>query len=268
MNELSIAGSIRKEPVMLTKCITIDQFAIANAEIVIEGEIIPNEFIREDQNTNTGKSMPEFLGYTGTAKKNLPLIKVKAVTHRKRPILHTTIGPSEEHANIVGIPTEASVLIALNKAMPGFVTNVSAHVSGGGKLLLILQCRKFTKEDEGKQKQAALIAFSTFSELKQIILVDDDVDIFDTNDVLWAMQTRYQGNVDTIFIPGVRCHPLDPSQSSKYHNSILQNGMTCKTIFDCTVPWKMKVYFQRSAFEEIDIKKFFPNFVKKNRYIY
>ena len=45
-----------------------------------------------------------------------------------------------------------------------------------------------------------------------MILVDGDVDIFDTNDVLWALNTRYQGNLDTLFLPGVRCHPLDPER--------------------------------------------------------
>ena len=53
-----------------------------------------------------------------------------------------------------------------------------------------------------------------------MILVDEDVDIFDTNDVLWAMTTRYQGDVSTVFIPGVRCHPLDPSQSPDFSPSI------------------------------------------------
>ena len=54
---------------------------------------------------------------------------------------------------------------------------------------------------------------------------------FDSDDVLWAMQTRYQGDVDTVVIPGVRCHPLDPSQVPEYSPSILQQGMSCKTIF-------------------------------------
>ena len=83
---------------------------------------------------------------------------------------------------------------------------------------------------EGRQRQAALIAFTAFPELKHVILVDEDVDPFDSNDVLWALNTRYQGDVDTIFIPGVRCHPLDPSQSPQYNPQIKDRGITCKTI--------------------------------------
>ena len=77
-----------------------------------------------------------------------------------------------------------------------------------------LQCRKTVHTDEGKQRQAALLAFSAFPELKHVILVDEDVDIFDTRDVLWAMNTRFQADRDCIMIPGVRCHPLDPSSRS------------------------------------------------------
>ena len=94
--------------------------------------------------------------------------------------------------------------------MPGFLQNVYCASAGGGKYLAILQIKKRKPNDEGMQRQAALVAFTAFSELKHVILVDDDVDIYDANDVMWAMTTRYQGDVDTIFIPGVRGHSLDP----------------------------------------------------------
>lgn len=61
-------------------------------------------------------------------------------------------------------------------AMPGKVTNVYAHSSGGGKYMAVLQCKKTVHTDEGKQRQAALLAFSAFPELKHVILVDEDVD--------------------------------------------------------------------------------------------
>ncbi len=92
------------------------------------------------------------------------------------------------------------------------------------------------------------------------MLVDEDVDIFDSNDVLWAMQTRYQGDVDTLFIPGVRCHPLDPSQVPEFSPSISAKGISCKTIFDCTVPYALRDRFQRCQFQEVDVKRFLPDF--------
>jgi 4-hydroxy-3-polyprenylbenzoate decarboxylase len=259
-DELNVAGAIRGRPVELVDCLTIKGRAIAHAEVVIEGELLPNVRVREDQNTNTGKAMPEFPGYTGEAKAALPVIKIKSVTHRRNPILQTVIGASEEHVNMAGIPTEASILDMVGRAMPGRLQNVYAHSAGGGKFLAVLQFKKSSPVDEGRQRQAALLAFSAFPELKHVILVDEDVDIFDTDDVLWAMQTRYQGDVSTVFIPGVRCHPLDPSQVPAYSPSILAPAMSCKTIFDCTVPFSLKKSFQRSKFKEVDVKRFLPEF--------
>ncbi len=259
-DELAVAGSLRNQAVELVDCVSVNARAIANAEIVIEGELIANYRVREDQNTNTGKAMPEFPGYTGEAKQAVPVIKVKAITYRRQPILQTVIGPSEEHVNMAGIPTEASILDMVERAMPGRLLNVYAHPSGGGKYLAVMQFKKSVLSDEGRQRQAALLAFAAFGELKHVILVDEDVDIFDTDDVLWAMQTRYQGDVSTVFIPGVRCHPLDPSQSPVFNPLLQDVGISCKTIFDCTVPFKLKAQFQRSQFKEVDVTRFIPDF--------
>ena len=254
-NELSIAGALRQTPVELTPCVAIKENCIANAEYVIEGEIIPGVKVVEDQNSHTGFAMPEFPGYNGPASHECWLIKVKAVTHRVNPIMQTCIGPSEEHVNMAGIPTEASILGMIDKALPGKVLNCYSHRAGGGKYMVILQCKKTVHTDEGKQRQAALLAFSAFPELKHVILVDEDVDIFDTNDVLWAMNTRFQGDRDIITIPGVRCHPLDPSSNPAYDPSILDVGCSTKTIFDCTVPFPLKDHFNRAPFLEVDPNK-------------
>ena len=259
-NELSIAGAIRGKAVELAPCVTIDEKCIANAEYVIEGELLVGARVREDQNSNTGKAMPEFPDYTGPANAELPVIKVKAVTHRVNPIMQTCIGPSEEHVSMAGIPTEASILDMVERAMPGRVQNVYAHSSGGGKFIAVIQFKKTVPSDEGRQRQAALLAFSAFPELKQVILVDEDVDIFDTNDVLWAMTTRMQADVDIVTIPGVRCHPLDPSNDPACSWSIRDHGIACKTIYDATIPFNQKARFQRAKFMEVDVKKFLPDF--------
>lgn len=122
--------------------------------------------------------------------------------------------------------------------------------------MAVLQFKKSQPSDEGRQRQAAILAFAAFPELKHVILVDEDVDIFDSNDVMWALNTRYQGDVDTVFIHGVRCHPLDPSQIPDYSPSIRDKGISCKTIFDCTVPYHLKDKFQRSKFMDVDPSRF------------
>ena len=251
-DELAVAGAIRGEAVELCQCLTINERAIANAEYVIEGEVIPNIRVQEDQNSHTGYAMPEFPGYTGPASSQCWKIKVTAVTHRENPIMQTCIGPSEEHVSMAGIPTEASIFGMVEKAMPGKLQNVYCASAGGGKYMAVMQFKKTVASDEGRQRQAALIAFAAFSELKHVYLVDEDVDCFDMNDVLWAMTTRFQGDTDIITIPGVRCHPLDPSNDPRYSSSIRDHGIACKTIFDCTVPFSQKEHFIRARFMEVD----------------
>lgn len=253
-DELGCGGAIRGEAVKLAQCLTIDEKCIANAEYVIEGELLPDVRVREDQNTDSGKAMPEFPGYTGGAQAALPVIKVKAVTTRKNPIMQTVIGPSEEHVSMAGIPTEASILTMVERALPGKVQNVYAASPGGGKYMAVIQFKKTIPSDEGRQRQAALLAFSAFPELKHVWLVDEDVDPFDISDVIWAMNTRFQADTDVITIPGVRCHPLDPSNDPTCDPSIRDHGIACKTIFDCTVPFDQKHRFQRSKFKDVDPK--------------
>ena len=172
--------------------------------------------------------------------------------------MQTCIGPSEEHVSMAGIPTEASILGMIEKAMPGKLLNVYCASPGGGKYMAVLQFKKSVPTDEGKQRQAALLAFSAFMELKHIFIVDEDVDPFDLKDVLWAMNTRFQGDRDIITIPDVRCHPLDPSNDPRYSPNLHNRGNACKTIFDCTVPFAQKGRFVRAPFLELDPTRWVP----------
>lgn len=252
-DELGVAGAIRNEAVQLVQGLTVDETALARSEFTIEGEILPNETMQEDINTNTGKAMPEFPGYDGDANPAVNIIKVKAVTHRKdHPIMQTVIGPSEEHVNLAGIPTEASILSLVDRAIPGKVTNVFNPPAGGGKLMSIMQIHQGEESDMGIQRQAALLAFSAFKELKTVILVDEDVDIFDMNDVIWTLNTRFQADQDLIVLPGMRNHPLDPSELQAYDpKSIRTRGMSSKLILDGTVPFDMQKNFERAQFKEV-----------------
>lgn len=252
-NELGVAGAIRQQPVDLVKGLTVDENAIARSEYTLEGYIMPNERIKEDINTHTGKAMPEFPGYDGDANPALQVIKVTAVTHRKTdPIMQSVIGPSEEHVSMAGIPTEASILQLVERAIPGKVTNVYNPPAGGGKLMTIMQIHKDNEADEGIQRQAALLAFSAFKELKTVILVDEDVDIFDMNDVMWTVNTRFQADQDIMVLPGMRNHPLDPSERPQYDpKSIRFQGMSSKLVIDGTVPFDMKDQFERAQFMKV-----------------
>lgn len=118
-NELGVAGALRQRPVELVQGVSVPEKAIARAEIVIEGELLPGVRVREDQHTNSGHAMPEFPGYCGGANPSLPVIKVKAVTMRNNAILQTW-WDREEHTTLAGLPTEASIWNAVEAAIPGF----------------------------------------------------------------------------------------------------------------------------------------------------
>jgi 4-hydroxy-3-polyprenylbenzoate decarboxylase len=104
--------------------------------------------------------------------------------------------------------------------------------------MAIIQFEKTSISDEGRQRKAALTALTAYQELKQVIVVDEDVNIFGSDHVLWAMNTRYQGDVSTIFIPGARCHKDDPSQSPKFNSRLKDYGITCKATL--TVQYHLK----------------------------
>ena len=93
-NELSIAGALRGQAVELAPCLTVKENCIANAEYVIEGEVIPGVRVQEDQNSHTGYAMPEFPGYTGPASDQCWLIKVKAVTTGRIPSCKPVLAPA------------------------------------------------------------------------------------------------------------------------------------------------------------------------------
>ncbi len=106
------------------------------------------------------------------------MIKVTAVTHRRdHPIMQSVIGPMK-HVSMAGIPTKASILQLVDRAIPRQGQECVQSPAGGGKLMTIMQIHKDNPADEGIQRQAALLA-SAFKELKTVWLVDDDVDIFD-----------------------------------------------------------------------------------------
>jgi UbiD family decarboxylase len=257
-DELTVAGALRQRPVELVDCVSQPARALARSEIVLEGEFRPGEYADEDAAGRGGWAMPEFPGYEGTAHPHQPVFHVTAITHRTAPVFQMLIGPGEEHVTLTGLPTEASIYRLIHDAMPGFLQNVYCHSSGGGKFLAILQVKKRQPIDEGRQRQAAICALTAFSELKHVIVVDEDVDLYDTNDVMWAMTTRYQGDVDTVCIPGVRFHGGDPSASADYNPMLRDRGISCKTIFDCTVPFALKERFQRAEFVDVDLKRFLP----------
>lgn len=244
-NELDIASSLRARPFAISPCRAIDADCISHAEYVLEGEIT-GEMVAESSVSKY--SLPEFLGYNGKVHPGLPLVKIKAITHRKHPIYQSVIGPGYEQSNLLAFGLEAAILSFLRSCVSARICNAYCSAAGGGYLLLFLQFDKHSEQDDGMVRQAGLAVFGVFKMIKHIILVDDDVDVFNEEDVWWAMATRFQCDQDLVSVTNVQGFGLDPSQSPEYSPSISSAGLTAKALFDCTVPYRLKDKFKRVEF--------------------
>jgi 2,5-furandicarboxylate decarboxylase 1 len=197
VDEMAIAGGIRGAPVELTQCETIDMPCLADAEIVLEAEILP-----------TGWTWPEgrfgeFTRLMGGLHWN-PLVRVKAITRRKDPVYYALHMPWEN--TWLAAPTRYTSLRGALRTAGIQVKDINVTLGGCGFWHAIISIRK--QAGEGKN---ALLAALTAQDIKHVVVVDDDIDVHDATDVEWAIATRVQGDKDVIIIPGARAKPLDPS---------------------------------------------------------
>jgi len=179
-NDYETIGSFLQEPLRLTPSETWgDTFMVpADAEIVIEGEVIPHK--REIQNPfgeYSGYYQPQCL---------MPVMKVTAMTHRKNAIMQEIFPAHSSHFNLGSIPKEGSIYNEIKKVAPE-VREVFLPHSGTGRISCYISIKK---KREGDAKQAGLAPFLQSGQIKYVVVVDDDVNIYDEQEVLWAMITR------------------------------------------------------------------------------
>ena len=197
VDEMAIAGGIRGAPVKLTQCETIDMPCIAEAEIVLEAEILPTGW------THPEGRFGEFTRLMGGLHWN-PLVKVKAITRRKDAIYYALHMPWEN--TWLAAPTRYTSLRRALTSAGIRVKDINVTLGGCGFWHAIISITK--QAGEGKN---ALLAALTAQDIKHVVVVDDDIDVHNAMDVEWAIATRVQGDKDVIVIPGARAKPLDPS---------------------------------------------------------
>ena len=215
VDELEIAGALHRRPLSVVKCLTSDLRVPAEAEIVIEGRLLPG--VREPEGP-----FGEFPQYYGERAER-HVMEIDAVTHRKDAIFHTIVGGGLEHLLLGAIPREATLLAHLQRSFPN-VRDV--HLSRGGacRYHLYVQIRK---RQEGEAKNVMLGAFAGHYDVKHVIVVDEDVDIHNPAEVEWAVATRFQADRDLVVVPESQVSKLDPST---------RNGVGAKMGLDATKP--------------------------------
>jgi len=234
-NEFEYAAALRGAPVELFEC--SNGVKVPHAEIVLEGYISPSEKIDEGP----------FVDITGTYDviRREPVVNITRIIHRKDPIYHGILPSGPEHLLMMGMPYEPRIYRAV-----GEVTNVRNVILTEGGCCYLHAIIQIEKQTEGDGKNAIMAAFAAHTSLKHLVVVDEDINIFDPKDVDFAIATRVKGDIDILIIPNVRGSSLDPRASP--------DGTTTKVGIDATKVLKAKENFERAVIPEEQIKDILP----------
>ena len=219
--EFLYASALLGEPLEVFEC--KNGIKVPHCEIVLEGYI-------GDETAPEGP----FVDITGTYDRvrSEPVIKLTNVIHRKDPIYHAIIPSGDEHKLLMGIPYEPVIFRAVSGVAD--VKNVVLTKGGCCYFNSVVQIEKRT---EGDAKNAILAAFAAHPSLKNVVVVDPDIDIYDPNDVEFAIATRVLGDRDILLITNVRGSSLDPVCAP--------DGTTTKIGVDATMPLGRDDEFRR-----------------------
>ena len=246
-DDYALAGGLLEEPLLVVPAETLSFPVPASAEIVIEGEILPE--VREEE----GPFGEYTMGYGW--KRKSPVFNIKAITHRRDYIFHDLIPSSKEHLGLWIIPSKEAGLYKKVKDVFPTVKSVCLPLNGSGYHAYVC----IDKAGDGDGKNVMLTLLGSDYMLKHVIVVDEDVNIYNDDEVLWAISTRVQADQDVFIIPGARSSVLDPSSyglSSRYSGE----GMVTKMGIDATRPLSIefpeKVSLPQDIWDKIDIDKF------------
>lgn len=245
VDEFTIVGALRQQPVELVKCRTIDLEVPATAEVVLEGEILPD--VRDEEGP-----FGEYPGYYGAGTMQptaSPVIQFTGMTTRREPIYQALItGPTLGHeSTYFSCLAKEAVIFSAAKGVCDFVRGVNIALS---RYIAVIQvARGFKPGDIGLIMAAA---FSTLDYLKYVIVVDTDVDIDSYADVFWAISTRADPTKDVHVFPKLRMTHLDPSTDD-----------VCDKIgIDATIPLGKEEGFIRTripGFEKVRLEDYIAN---------
>lgn len=226
IDEFEILGGFRQEAVELVKCKTVDLYVPANAEIVLEGEIQPVGWTEDEG------PYGEFTGTYGAGLKWNPTVKIKAITHRGKPVFH-----SATHGGLYPGWTDVHVIFPiierdLFKAMQRAGIDVQAvRVVPAGSCNWAVASIKTLAAGDSKNALAIMLTASKQAMPKFAVVVDDDIDIFSEEQLYWAMTYRAQPHEDMMILRDMKAVPLDPSLPST-----MPPVTTSKMGWDATIP--------------------------------
>jgi UbiD family decarboxylase len=237
VDELGMANALEQTDIV--KCKTVNLEVPADCEFVLEGKITKEK-------TTEGP----FLDLTGTIDKvrQQPIIEINCITHRQNPIYQTILAGRNEHKFLMGMPKEPTIFNEVNKVCQ--CKDVYITPGGCSWLHAVVQIYK-VNDDDGKKAIAA--TFKGHGSLKHCIIVDDDINIYDPNDVEWAIATRFQADKNLVVLPNQPGSSLDPSGDL----SDGKKATTAKAGVDATIPFSATGKgFKKEQYRKIDLNQY------------
>ncbi len=216
VDEYHVAGALLGGPVDVVPSVSYGDALMvpAQAEAVIEGRLLARRRAVEGP-------FGEYMRYLGPQKLS-HVLEVDAVTHRSDPIVVEIFAGHHDHLN-AHLSIHASLLAAAKNAVPQVVD--LGWFKGGGPTTAVISLRKTA---DGQPLRAALATIAASNLVKQVIVVDDDIDVFEAQQVLWAVSTRVRAGKDVNILKGVQGSLLDPSHPGF--------GVTEGLVIDATWP--------------------------------
>lgn len=272
-DELGIAGAMQGKPLRIVKCRTIDAYALADAELVLEGYLKPKDRRWETAEAETsgrqGKAWfhPEWSGYQGKAYKT-STFHVTAITMRKpesKPIIFPLGVHTLDDSNIDTTVREGAIYELCERLQPGIIQDVSIPYSFTDWGGCVLQVKKRSIIEEGWQRNFLVATMSCNQGMRLALAVDTDVNIYNMDELMWALATRVNPKTDVLnpvpggigqtFMPAERMTAGDKDWTAS--NTNFEGGMA----IDATVPFGYEEDFHRPAYAVDQVKpdKFFDD---------
>ena len=272
-DELGAAGAVQGSPMRIVKARTVDAWALADCELVLEGHLYPRdkryETAEAEEHQKQGKFFfhPEWAGYMGKAYK-APTFHVTGITMRRRetkPVLYLLGVHMADCQNIDSTVRESAVFELCERLQPGIVQDV--HIpypmtDWGG---CILQVKKRNRIEEGWQRNFLAATLSCSQGMRLAIAVDTDIDIYSMDDIIWALTTRVNPHTDILNpVPGGIGQTFQPQERMTAgerewtaSNTRFEGGMG----IDATVPYGYEMDFHRPVYpvDKVDLSNWFSS---------
>lgn len=235
VDELFIAGAIRGRGIEVCRGLTVDIDIPAHAEIVIEGHILPA--VRRPEGP-----LAEFHGYHGEPW-NSPTVEVSSISWRNNPIYQTIVPGWYEHIYLGNVlPREPLLRRFVRHLDPDADVHIPAY--GNGFLAII----QIDRDNPGTAKNLAMAAMAAHINIRNVIVIDRDIDMHQPTDIQWALTNRVHWLDDIFTVPNAQGHEMDPTAD--------QRGVGTKVGIDATYKRERREYGERVAYAPIDLSSY------------